>query len=165
MNALYGSVFGIALNQFVAQPAPVGCKWTTMIEIIFKISLLFIILAYLIWRFLYSPNFTNLARQRFIVESLATRSFEELKKNQSQRIKVKGRTGYAHWISHENHDGRGLIVEFDVHPSKFPISLSASEFIHIRNSEHLEQIKKELQRSDDYSSFLAGDEEIKNALS
>jgi len=119
---------------------------------------------YLVWRFLYSPKFTNLARHKFIVESLTKRSFEELKRNQSETIKVKGRTGYAHWKSYERDNGRGIIVEFDVHPSAFPISISASEFIHIRNDEHLEQIRKDLQQSHDYTPFLASDERIQKMV-
>ena len=131
-----------------------------MVETIYKTALLFIILIYLIWRFLYSPGFTDFARQRYIVESLRKRSFEDLKRNQGERIKVNGRTGYAHWKSYEHENGVGLIVEFDVHPSAFSISLSASEFIHIQSRDHLEQIKKDLQRSEDYCRFLASDAEI-----
>lgn len=135
-----------------------------MFEITYKIALLSLILIYLIWRFLYSPKFTNFARQIFIVESLKNRSFEELKSNKSKKIKVKGRTGYAHWNSYEHNNGCGILVEFDVHPSSFPFSISASEFIHIRNNEHLEQIKKDLQQSGDYSPFLASDEEIQKVI-
>lgn len=131
-----------------------------MIETLYKTVLLFIILIYLIWRFLYSPRFTDFARQRYIVESLTKRSFEELKRGRSERIKVRGRTGYAHWKSYEHENGIGMIVEFDVHPSAFPISVSASEFIRIQSHDHLEQMKRDLQQSDDYSPFLASDAEI-----
>ncbi len=131
-----------------------------MFEAIYKTALLFIILIYLIWRFLYSPRFTDFARQRYIVESLKKRSFEELKRNQSERIRVEGRTGYAHWKSYEYENGIGMIVEFDVHPSALPISVSASEIIRIQSHGHLEQMKRDLQQSDDYSPFLASDADI-----
>ena len=135
-----------------------------MFDIIYKIAVLSIILSYLIWRFLHSPKFTNFARHFFIVESLTNRSFEELKCNKSKRIKVKDRTGYAHWKSYEHRDGCGILVEFNVHPSAIPFSMSAAEFIHIRNDEHLEQIKKSLQQSNDYSPFLADDEDVRGAI-
>lgn len=135
-----------------------------MNEIILKIILCAVILYYLIWRLVYSPKFTDLALQRFVVESLRKKSFKALEVPHNENIKVRNRSAYAHWNTHKAPDSQGMIVEFDVHPSTLPVSISSSVLIHIRDREHLDEIQKALERSDDYSPFLATDEVRKKIM-
>lgn len=86
------------------------------------------------------------------------------KKNCTQRYTLVNLTVTAHWKSHVDDPESDIIIEFDVHPSTFPFLISASEFIHIRGKEHIKQIKKKLEISDDYSPFLADDETIEKAI-
>ncbi len=136
-----------------------------MNDILFQIFIGAIISAYIVWRFIYSPKFTNIALQQFILDSLKTKDFEDFKIYQSERIKVNDRNAYAHWKSHIGKEKQDIIVEFDVHPSTFPISISRSEFVYIKDSEHFNNIQKTLERSNDYSQFLANDETKESVLS
>lgn len=117
-------------------------------------------LALLANKFLFSIGFTNRARQQFIVDSLKGNDFAALSRDHEQEICFENRTAPAHWISHPVPRRPGVVLEFDVHPSRVPFCVSASEYIRVRDETHLEEIKRSLASSDDYSTFIAQDEDI-----
>ncbi len=136
-----------------------------MSESAYKLFLLFVILIYAIWRVIFSPKFTDLARSEFIIQSLKDKEFDDFKTDRDEKIKIKGRSAHAQWKSHSNSPGSEMLVEFKVHPSTLPISISPSEFIYISGKEHFDQIQKAIQSTGDYTSFTAGTEEIKKLSS
>lgn len=124
------------------------------------IFILVLLCAYLISYFFYSPGYTDNARYEFILEALETKSFKELSENHEQDYHYGDRTVYAHWETHRRKSVPGIFVEFDVHPSKMPFTISASEFIYIRDEDHLKEIKKDVAESYDYTPYWAKEEDV-----
>lgn len=117
-------------------------------------------IAVLAWHFLFSPKAVEAARRRFISNSLRNHSFEELRKNHDEDININGRIFPAHWWSRPCKTEKGIVVEFDVHPSRVPFSVSASDFLFIRDEVHLRSIKTALTASEDYGGYLATDKQV-----
>ena len=99
---------------------------------------------------------THAAQRLFILSSLRSRSFSELSTDHDTTVESNGRTFPAHWISNSigGQDG-GLVIEFDVHPSRFPFTISASEFLFVRDAQHLANIQVALADSDEYDRITS----------
>ena len=123
------------------------------------------IIIFLIWfirRYIYSPHITEQARQQFILNILRNHTFSELITKKEETYSYKGRNLFVHWRPINKKDSNKWIIEVDVHPSKFPISISSSEYICLRDEDHFKEVQEKLIKTEDYSFILAVDEDFKN---
>ena len=126
--------------------------------IVVKLALiaLFVFLAlFILNRYICSPRFTNRARRQFIIDILKSKDFVMLSQYHEETYIFEGRKVKAHWSVHRCKSSPCFILEFDVHPSKFPITISASEFIFIKDQAHFNEMRKSISSSNDYDPFLA----------
>jgi len=126
-----------------------------------QISLIILIAFYVLRRYILPNGPTHAAQRLFILSSLRSRSFSELSTDHDTTVESNGRTFPAHWISNSigGQDG-GLVIEFDVHPSRFPFTISASEFLFVRDAQHLANIQVALADSDEYEEYRATEEHL-----
>ena len=120
------------------------------------------LIIFIVERFVFSPSFSEQARKQFIRESLKTRNFKELTTDYQGTYIFKGRKATAHWKVHQNNSDQSFyIIELDVHPSINPYgTISRSEFITIKNQQHLEEIAKTVKETDRYDQFLTTEKEF-----
>lgn len=133
-------------------------KWTIIGIVVIGAALFFL------RRLVYDPQFTDFARAQFILDALRTMDFDTLALDHQEKRSFGDITTTAHWKVHRHSSRPGLIVEFDVHPSSFPLCISASQFVYLRDKGHLAAIKKELSTSDNYSGFVLSKEDVQKIL-
>lgn len=122
----------------------------TFIIITFTVIFIF----WFIRRYIYNPGFTDRALDQFIIDTVRSKSFEEISRDTEVQYIFDGRQTKAHWIVHRTEMyPLGFIIEFDVHPSTNGLlTISRSKFLLINNQAHFDRMKEELLRGE-YHSF------------
>ncbi|NNE43611.1 MAG: hypothetical protein HKN12_05345, partial [Gemmatimonadetes bacterium] len=101
-------------------------------------------LPFLSQRFIDLDLTDSLARHELEVLLLG-RDFRELQNASGQDVLKQGRRKLRiHWEAHR--DEEGLVVELDVHPSLFPVTVSRPHIATVRDQTHLERIRDEIRR-------------------
>jgi len=76
---------------------------------------------------------------------LLERSFVQLRHASDQGVIRQGRRRLRfHWEAHEEEDG--IVIELDVHPSLWPVTISRPHVAFVRSQVHLEHIRIEIRR-------------------
>ena len=125
---------------------------------LWMMALILLLLGAVIRR-VFNPEFTAAAVEAYMAHSLTTRQYEDFATDYSEVWVCEGRKTFAHWISHSSAGYPGsYIIEFDVHPSTWILSISASRYLFLRNREHFDQLQSALLAGDFSQDFTTEEE-------
>jgi hypothetical protein len=106
-----------------------------------------------------SPAFIDLRttdeRARAELEALLlARDFVQLRNASDQGVIRQGKRRLRfHWEVHD--EDEGILVELDVHPSLWPVTISRPHVAFVRSQLHLEHIRAEIRREQERGSGFA----------
>ena len=132
---------------------------------IFTVAVLVVTITLVIRRFIFSPHFSERARNQFILDTFKSRSFEELTSDHREVYEFEGRKATAHWIVHRLSEFPSeYIIEFDVHPSTFRmLTISRSTFLRIKDRNDFEAAKKQITTTGAYSAYEISEESLSSS--
>ena len=126
------------------------------------IAVLVILITWVIRRFIFSPNFSERARDQFIIDAFQSRSFDELIRDHKEVYEFEGRKVTAHWMVHRMSESPAeYVIEFDVHPSTFGLlTISRSVFLRIKDSNDFEAARKKIAMPGKYSEYEVSEDKV-----
>ena len=126
------------------------------------IAVLVILITWVIQRFIFSPDFSERARHRFIIDAFKSRSFDELISDHKEVYEFEGRKATAHWMVHRMSEFPSeYVIEFDVHPSTFGLlTISRSVFLRLKDRSDFEAARKKIATIGEYSEYEVSGEKL-----